>query len=306
MAVTNIKSVYAMFNEQKITATYSEATGLWTVEAIAPSTSSWFEPDHVYTFTLYAEDYAGNVAQVGPTDPDFGNQLKIRVMEKSKPTAVIIYPGEGSVIGKSAITVQFRVTDAGGSGIHRAACELYLNGQKVAPTETYPSVETEDHESYDFEFAIYGLSDGANTIKVIGADNDDNHSDEVLCNFIVSTSAPILDVTQPIDKLITNAGPVTVKGISTPGSEYVTISEVTVNGEPVDLDGAGNFSTDVSLIEGENVIEVVATDTAGNTTTVRRTITLDTLAPLISDVTAEATVVESNQRIRITFKVTEV
>lgn len=305
MAVTNIKSVYAMFNGQKITATYSEDTQLWTVETLAPSTSSWFEPDHVHTFTLYAEDQAGNVASVGPTDPDYGNQLKIRVMEKSKPVATIIYPGEGSVIGKSAITVQFRVTDTGGSGIHRAACELYLNGDKVASTETYPSVETEKHDTYDFEYPLYGLSDGANVIKVIGADNDDNKSTEVICNFIVSTAAPLLDVTQPIDKLITNASPVTVKGTSTPGTEYVTISKVTVNGEPVELDDTGNFTTDVTLQEGSNTIEVVATDTAGNTTTVRRTITLDTLAPIISDVTAEATVVESGKRIRITFKVTE-
>lgn len=46
----------------------------------------------------------------------------------------------------------------------------------------------------------------------------------------------------------------------------------------------GTFSKDITLKDGSNTITVVAKDGAGRTTTVTRTVTLDTKAPVISDV----------------------
>ena len=47
----------------------------------------------------------------------------------------------------------------------------------------------------------------------------------------------------------------------------------------------GSFSKDLTLTEGTNTITVVATDGVGKTTTVTRTVNLDTSPPVIKGVT---------------------
>ena len=67
-----------------------------------------------------------------------------------------------------------------------------------------------------------------------------------------------LTVTQPSSESITDAEEVEVIGITLPGAI------VTVNGELAEVDNQGNFTTLVSLEEGPNLIEVVASDLEGN------------------------------------------
>ena len=57
--------------------------------------------------------------------------------------------------------------------------------------------------------------------------------------------------------------------------------------------------------EGENTITVIAKDSLGKTTTVTRHVTVDTKAPIISDVEAEATTVDANSTIHLTFKIVD-
>lgn len=59
---------------------------------------------------------------------------------------------------------------------------------------------------------------------------------------------------------------------------------MTINGSAVTVYDDGTFSKDITLKDGSNTITVVAKDGAGRTTTVTRTVTLDTKAPVISDV----------------------
>ena len=61
----------------------------------------------------------------------------------------------------------------------------------------------------------------------------------------------------------------------------------------------------IELNEGENTITVIAKDSLGKTTTVTRHVTVDTKAPVISDVEAEATTVDANSTIHLTFKVVD-
>ena len=135
-------------------------------------------------------------------------------------------------------------------------------------------------------------------------DNDGNTSDEDVVNFVISTSAPTLNVTSPTEGLITNSENLTVAGTAAAGSDAVTLSEVTVNGEGVTLSG-GSFSKQVMLTEGENTITIIAKDSIGKTTTVTRHVTLDTKAPVITDVVASATTVDSSGNLTITFRVTD-
>ena len=112
-------------------------------------------------------------------------------------------------------------------------------------------------------------------------------------------------MTSPTENLLTNSKQVTVSGTAAAGSDAVTLSEVTINGEPADIGEGGAFSEEITLNEGENTITIVAKDSLGKTTTVTRHVTVDTQAPVISDVEAEATTVNANGQIHITFKVTD-
>ena len=155
-------------------------------------------------------------------------------------------------------------------------------------------------------YTATGLTDGSNTVTLKVNDNDGNTSNLASVTFIISTKAPTLNVTSPADNLITNDDTVTVSGTTEPGTTYVTIKSVTVNGKAVSVDSSGgSFSTEVTLTEGSNTITVVATDSAGNATTVRRTVTLDTKAPVITDITVTPTTVDASGLIHVTFKVSE-
>ncbi len=72
-----------------------------------------------------------------------------------------------------------------------------------------------------------------------------------------TTSLP-LQITEPQDEITVNTSTIEVKGVTTADAV------VTINGSLVDVDESGKFSTTVSLEEGPNSIEVVASDSQGN------------------------------------------
>lgn len=67
-----------------------------------------------------------------------------------------------------------------------------------------------------------------------------------------------LQVTQPSDGAIVTKSTITVSGKTTANAE------IAVNDLNLKADGQGNFSTTLMLDEGENIIAVVANDSAGN------------------------------------------
>ncbi len=74
-----------------------------------------------------------------------------------------------------------------------------------------------------------------------------------------AASAPLkLQVTSPADQTTVNAPQLVVTGVTAPGAV------VSVNDALADVDAAGNFKANLTLDEGPNVIEVVASDIAGN------------------------------------------
>lgn len=298
-----VKTAYVMFNGVKIAATLNEETGNYEATITAPAESSWSQPDHVYLAEVHAEDNAGNAASVTSTDATYGDQLKIRVLEKTKPTAQITKPTEGSVLGANEQDIMLVVKDAGGSGLNLTSVVFNVNGKAVA-ADQLTWTDGEDGAKTATYHAT-GLTDGNNTADLTITDNDGNVSDKATVNFIVSTAAPTLDVTSPVDKLITNYPAVTVTGRAAAGSDAVTLSSVTVNGTKVTVGQDGTFSTDVAINEGDNTITIVATDSLGKATTVTRTVTLDSTIPVITDVVTTPLTVDSGKTFKITFKVTD-
>lgn len=295
-----VKTAYVMLNGVKMLATYSESTKLWTAEGNAPASSSWNEPEHVFKAEIHAEDGAGNKTIMTAEDDTYGDQLKFRVLEKTKPTAKIVSPTQDSVLGASNQDIILEIQDAGGSGLNMSSVVFKLNNKAISTGLAW-SDGTGGKKTCTYKAT--NLPDGANKVELQVSDNDGNSSDNVVVNFIISTAAPTLNVTSPADNLITNVNKVTVSGTAAAGSQNVKLAEVTVNSEKVTVGAGGAFSKEVTLTEGDNTINIIAKDNLGKTTTVTRHVKLDTKAPIISEVVADATTIGASGRVRIAFKV---
>jgi hypothetical protein len=79
---------------------------------------------------------------------------------------------------------------------------------------------------------------------------------------------PTLTVSAPVNGT-TQSSPVVVRGSA---SDEVGVSSVSVNGASATLSDTGSFSVPVKLRSGENTITVVATNVAGNTATITRSV----------------------------------
>ncbi|WP_461183396.1 hypothetical protein [Virgibacillus kimchii] len=114
----------------------------------------------------------------------------------------------------------------------------------------------------------------------------------------MDTEAPDLTVTSPEDGENTNRETATVEG--TVSDDH--LDTVTVNGQETAVSN-GEFSQRILLDEGENVIEVEATDLAGNTTTETVTVYADYTAPEIFNLTPDEHVeLETGQSVMIEFE----
>lgn len=315
--MSNIKKAVVQFNGQELVATYDTKTQLWTATATAPSTSSYGRPDHVYKAKVFAEDQAGNTATVDSTDGTYGAQLKIRVLEKTKPEGQIRTPSNGSVLGTNTQNVLIALTDNGGSGLNNASFKLKVN-------ETIVPLKSGDRDGYTIEagsgadggktlvkYTAGNLADGANKVTFEFADNDGNHGDTLTSNFTISTAAPALNITSPSDNLLTNSKTLTVAGAATTAVAGVTIAKVVIKidggaDDAVTLGGNGSFSKQITInSDGRHTITIIATDSLGKTTQVVRNVTIDTTKPVITDIKASATTVDAGGRIVFTFKVTD-
>ena len=299
--MSEITRAWAEYKGQEYNATYNSGTQEWSVDIPAGAESSYGQANHTYPITLHAVDAAGNEKVMQSTDETYGDQLNIRVLEKTKPTATIVSPTQGSVLGSATQDIAMELQDAGGSGLNMASVVFKLNNKQITSGLSWQDASGKKTCTY----RATNLSDGSNSISLQVTDNDGNVSNTAEVTFVISTAAPTLNLTSPADNLLTNSNKVTVAGTAKPGSDAVTLSKVTVNGVKVEVGTDGKFSNEVTLTEGENTITTVAEDSIGKTTTVIRHVTLDTQAPIISDVEAEATTVDANSTIHLTFRVTD-
>lgn len=299
--MSEITRAYAKYKGQQYNASYSSETQKWSVDIPSGSESSYSESNHTYPIELHAFDAAGNETIMYATDDTYSDQLNIRVLEKTKPTATIVSPTQDSVLGSATQDIKMELSDAGGSGLNMASVVFKVNNAQVTQGVSWSDSGSKKVCTY----RATNLSDGSNSVSLQVTDNDGNVSDIATVSFVISTQAPTLNVTTPTDNLLTNSNKVTVSGTAAAGSDAVTLAEVTINSEKVSVGEGGAFSKEITLNEGANTITVIAKDNLGKTTTVTRRVTVDTKAPVISDVEAEATTINANGTIHLTFKVVD-
>lgn len=292
-----VKTVQYIFNGQTYNLTYNSKTKKYEATVTAPSKSSYNQTDHVMGGTVKATDQAGNVTTVDQTHSTLGASLKLRVKEKVAPVISITAPSAGAYITNTTPTIEFSVTDAD-SGVNSGTIAVTIDGTAISSV-----TKTAITGGYKCTCTPAALKDGAHTISVTASDNDGNAASAKTSSFTVDTVPPTLSVTAPTDGLITNKSTVTVTGKTDDAtSKPVT---VTVNGTAVTVGTDGAFSKDVSLANGSNTITIIAKDKAGKTTTVTRTVTLDTVAPVIKSISLTPNPVDCGKTFVIAVEVTD-
>lgn len=284
-----VQSVSAVINGQTVNLTYNGTSGKWEGTATAPSVTSYNQPNHVYGVTITATDAAGNQTVKDQTDSTLGGSLKLTVKETTKPTIVISSPSSGARVTSNKPPISFSLRDeTNGSGIDISTLVLKIDGGTALTSASTGMVCNSVTNGYDCTYTPQtALADGAHTFTVDVSDNDGNAATETSSSFTSDTVAPSLNVSAPTNSSVTNNASCTVSGTtndSTSSPVTITIKLGGVDHGAVNV-SSGSFSKVVTLAEGANTIVVRATDSAGLYTEVTRTVTLDTVAPVISAVT---------------------
>lgn len=280
----------------------------WTGTISAPGTTSYNNnADHAYYASVTAIDDAGNSTVVDYTDPTLGSDLKLRVLEKDAPTQTITYPAASAyVTDTDTPTFEWTVVDtdsgSGASGVDPSTISIAIDGGTAITSGITVTAIT---GGYRCEYTpSASMSQGAHSYVISATDFDGNVATSSSTSFTIDTNAPSLNITSPIDNLITNESTVTVSGTTDDATTKPVT--VTVNGNSVSVDPTtGEFSTTVNLEEGSNTITVVATDTAGNSTTITRTVIKNTTPPTIVSVTLTPNPVDAGATYVVTVVATD-
>lgn len=120
------------------------------------------------------------------------------------------------------------------------------------------------------------LVPGANTIVVTAIDAAGNAAtDTRTINF--SATAPVISIVSPADNAYTNKSSIVITG------SVDKTATVKVAGVPVTVDPTTNgWTATVDLQAGLNTVDITATDLYGNTSSMKRTVTLDTANPVLA------------------------
>lgn len=302
----SVKQVKAIINGQPYTLTLNTSTGKYEATITAPAKSSYTQSGHYYNVEVQATDDAGNVTTKNASDATLGSSLQLRVKEKVAPTSAITYPTASALITSNRPVIKWKVTDDD-SGVNPSTIGITIDsGTKITGDAITKTAVTGGYEcSYTPTSA---LADGSHTIKVDASDYDGNAATTKSVTFKIDTVPPTLNISSPVDGLVTNTASLTVKGVT----NDVTSSPVTVtiklnNGtaESVTVESDGSFNKVLTLANGTNTITITATDSAEKSTTVTRTVKLDTTAPVIKSVTMTPNPVDSGKTFVISVEVTD-
>jgi len=311
-----IASIVLSLNGQTYNLTQVSGTNEWTASVLGPSDTSGSHnsgngpgvganaTNGYYPCTITITDEAGNVTTVDSTDSTYGSILRLAVEETTKPTCSISYPASAAYISSAQPTITWTVNDAG-SGVNPSACYIQIDsGTAVAVTPSFNAAGTVGSCSYQPASA---LSEGQHTIKVYCTDYDGNTSVDTTVTFTVDTLPPTLNVSAPTDNVLINTSSVAVVGTTNDAGSSPVVVTITVGSTDYTptIGQDGSFSQTVSLQEGANTVTIVAEDQSGKTTTITRTVNVDTIAPTVISITLTPNPLDAGATFAISVEATD-
>jgi len=139
----------------------------------------------------------------------------------------------------------------GGSFTNFDQLEFYINGERVNKITVSASNE--------FSEEIGDLKKGLNEIYVLAkSKKEKKEKKSKIFTIFYKSDKPKLEISEPTDKSKVNKQEIKIVGLT----DKETF--ITVNSLPLVVDSQGNFQTTIRLKEGENKIEIIAQDIAGN------------------------------------------
>ncbi|TYS72094.1 S8 family serine peptidase [Sutcliffiella horikoshii] len=198
-----------------------------------------------------------------------GKQLYLQAIEWAKD-GVQELPAAPIADEKEIISTDGNVMITG-TAEYRSTVTIH-HGDEVLATAT-------PEKDGSFSVEISGLEDNKYELEL----KANNFSGEVAAEkkvfVIVDSESPQLEVTSPVDNMVIGKEVVDVTGTVTEAN----LERILVNGEEVEVEERGEFSTRIILEEGTHTVVIEASDLVGNVTTVERTVTVNLSSPVITD-----------------------
>lgn len=275
-----ISQVRAKINGTWYTLTLNSGTGKYEASITAPGATSYHQSGGYYNVTVEATNTAGTK---GTADGSTLTGLRLVVKEKVAPVITILSPSSGAYVTNSNQPVVFTIVDEdGGSGIDLNTLVVKQDGTSVASGTLQTTAIT---NGYSVTYTpASALSDGSHTVTVDVSDHDGNAATAKTTTFKVDTVPPTLNITAPEEGLITATASITVRGTTNDTTSSPVNVVIKLNGTDqgsVTVGADGSFSKAITLAEGDNIIVITATDSAGKSSSVTRNVTLDTSVPKI-------------------------
>lgn len=296
-----ISQVRAQINGTWYTLT-SSGSNTYTATITAPGSTSYTKTGGYYDVTVEATNTAGTITTQNASGLA---GLKLVVREKVAPVITILSPTSGAAVINNKQPVTFTIVDeAGGSGIKLSSLVVKQDNTTVA-SSTITSTAITNGYSVTYTPAT-ALSDGSHTVTITVSDNDGNAATAKSTTYKVDTVPPTLNITAPANGLVTNASSLVVRGTTNDTASSPVTVKITLKGVDqgsVSVGSDGSFSKTLTLVEGSNAIVVTATDAAGKSSSVTRTVTLDTTKPVIKSATISPNPVDAGASMVITVVV---
>ena len=220
---------------------------------------------------VVAVDIAGNQSTA--------SRIAFRRSDNSPPRVKVLSPANGTIVNSSQIQLVGEVNDA-------SQVAVEVNGMAVNFVSNTFSVLLE-------------LVEGNNKIQIQAVDAYGN-KDTLVHNVIKDSIPPELNVISPVENQAVDRA--LIIGTATDESK-ITLK---LNDVEINFTGEGSiFRSEIQVSEGNNQVQVTASDSLGNTSNLVRNFVYDKTPPVISDVNPpEGTKV--GQSITVSGKVTDI
>ncbi|MCU7815791.1 MAG: hypothetical protein KZQ81_11425 [Candidatus Thiodiazotropha sp. (ex Rostrolucina anterorostrata)] len=185
--------------------------------------------------------------------------------DAAAPALTVVSPSDASYVNTHLPQITFNIVDDG-SGVDTDSLTILADGETIQTDciGTLPEWVCTP---------VTPLAEGTVILSVTVADIAGNRSAPVEMNFTIDTQHPVFTLQSPADGTLTNQPEISVSGSI---NEAATLM---LNSEHLSLTIDHTFVDTLILVEGDNAINLQATDLAGNVTTQIVQVGLDTLPP---------------------------